>query len=86
MLLDIFWLVTDGHFGHAGQVDEGQCEDIRREDPKVDGDGRDSSITAGLGLGVFDDFLSNLVEIVKLFTRDVEEFAPFIRVDVRVGI
>lgn len=55
-------------------------------DSKVDWDGRDSSITPGLGLSVFHDFLSNLVEIIELFTRDVEEFAPFVGVDVWVGI
>ena len=86
LLLDIFRLITDGHLGHAGQIHEGQREDVRRVDPEVDWDGRNPSITAGLGLGIFYDFLSNLTKIVELFTRDVKELAPFVRVDVWVGI
>jgi len=39
-----------------------------------------------LGFSVFHDFLPNLIEIVKLFPREVEEFAPFVGVDVWIGI
>jgi hypothetical protein len=79
-------LITDGHFGQTGKIDESQREDIRRVDSKVDWIRRYPSITAGLGFSVFHDFLPNLVEIEELLAREVEEFTPFIRVDVWVGV
>ena len=50
LLLDIPWLVADRHFGKTRQVDKGQCEHIGGEDAQVDGQRRDTSVLARLGL------------------------------------
>lgn len=45
-----------------------------------------TQIFARLQLCIFDNLLSDLVKVVELLTRKVEEFAPFIRIFVRVTV
>jgi hypothetical protein len=83
--LDIARLVADGHPCQAGQIDQGEVEDVGRIDAQVDRGGRDAGVAADLGLGLPADLIANLVEVVELLAGDVQELAPLLRVGLLVG-
>ena len=84
LALNIGGLVADRHLGQPGQIHQRQRQDTRREYAEADGLGRDPDILSRFCLGFPDDLFSNLVEIVELLARNMEEFSPFINVCSRI--
>ena len=60
------------------KIDERKSEDIRRVDSEIDGLGGDACILSGLELGIPDNLFSNLLEIVNLLAREMEELSPLV--------
>jgi hypothetical protein len=75
---DIAGLVSDWDLGKAGQIDQGQSEDVGRVDTKVDGSGGDAGISSNLGFCLSRDLVSNLGEVVELLPRGMKELSPLI--------
>lgn len=80
LLLDVLRLVSNGNLRQAGQIDEGECEHVRRVNAQVDRQGRDACVAARLGFGIAHDLVANLVEVVELLAGEMEELAPFVLV------
>ena len=85
MALDIAGLVAHGYLGEAGQIDEGQGEDVGGVDPEVDGGRGNASVAANLGLCLSADLIADLVEVEELLAGDVQELAPLVGVRLLVG-
>jgi hypothetical protein len=86
LLLNVLGLVADGHLCEAGEIDEGESEDVGGEDAKVDGDRRDAGVLAGLGVRFPDDFIPYLGKVVKLLVWEMEELAPLVGVVGVIGL
>lgn len=84
LALNILGLISDGHLGQTGQIDQGQGEDVGRVDAQVDRNRRDTGIAADLGLRLPDNLLTNLVEVEELLARDMQELA--ILIDIGLGV
>jgi hypothetical protein len=80
LLLNVLGLVADRDLCETGEIDEGEGEDVGGEDAKVDGDRRDASVLASLGVRFPDDFIPYLGKVVKLLVWEVEELAPLVGV------
>lgn len=65
---------THAHLRYAGQVDNGEVQHVRREDPEVDALGRYSLIMAGNSVRFSYDLLSDLGKVVELLPGKVKEF------------
>ena len=72
------------HFCQAGQVDQGQIEDIGAVYPEVDGELADALVLACDAEGLLLDLAADVVE-VGVALVDVEELAPLLEVARRVG-
>jgi hypothetical protein len=73
-------LVTDWNLCQTGQIDKGEGKNVGRVNSKVDGRGRDAGIAACFCFCLFDDLISNLVEIVELLARNMKKLAPLISI------
>ena len=73
-------MVSDWHFRKTRKVDEGERQDIGGEDAEVDGEGRDASVFARLRLGIADNLVTNLAEVIEFLAGEVEELAPLVLV------
>jgi len=62
------------------EIDEGEGEDVGREDSEVDGLGGDARVLSGLCVCFSDDFIADLAKIIKLLAGKVEELSPLVRV------
>ena len=86
LLLNIAWLVSNWHFRQPRKVNEGERQDIGGEDAEVDGEGGDASVFARFRLGVANNLVTDLAEVVELLTRKVKEFSPFVWVSFRIAL
>ena len=80
LLLNIAWLVSDWHFRQTRKIDESERQDIGGEDAEVDGEWGDASVFARLRLGIANNLVTNLAEVVEFLAGEVEELAPFVGV------
>lgn len=78
LFFDVQRLVALRHFGHAGEVNEGQVDDGFGEHFHDDGLGVDVFVAPAHAVRVLLDLLPGFVEIV-LFTWLVSEFYPISR-------
>jgi hypothetical protein len=83
--LDIAWLVADGDSCKAGEIDQGEVEDVGRVDAQIDRGRRDAGVPADFGLCLPANLIADLVEVVELLAGDVQELAPLLDVGRLIG-
>ena len=78
MFLDILWLITDRDLCETREIDEGEGEDIGREDSEVDGGRGNAGVLSGFRVCFSDDFIAYFAKVVELLTCQMEELSPFV--------
>jgi hypothetical protein len=65
LLLDIFGLISDWNLRQTRKIDEGESEDVRRVNTKIDREWRNSEVLSRLKVGIPDNFISDLIKVVE---------------------
>jgi hypothetical protein len=84
LTLDIAGLIPDRDLGETRQIDQGQGENVGRDNAEVDRSRRDAGILSNLSFCFPRDFVSNFGEVVELLSGGVKELSPLVGVGLLV--
>src|SRR5690606_11319443 len=84
LLFDIFGLISDWNLCQTRKIDKCECEDIRRVNAEMDWEWRDSEVRCRLEVGIPDNLISDLIEVVEFLAGQVQDLAPLIDISVYI--
>ena len=85
LFFNVGGLIANRYFSQAGQIYQGQAEDVRRVDLEVDGLSVDAFVVASNSRRLILDLALHLLEVVESSTGYVIELAPFVLSGYRCG-
>ena len=77
-VFNVVGLISHGHLGHSGQIDEGQRQDVGRINFQVNGSRVNALVASREAVRFSLNFVTNVLEIGKDAIGQVEKFSPLV--------